>query len=285
MPITYPFPIKYSEVHAGLKLAYCDEGQGDKTLLFVHGLAGYIPLWKFQIDGLKTNHRCIAIDLPGNGMSPSGDFPYSMFFYAETIAKFIEKEKLQNVVICGHSMGGHVAIVLALRYPHLLQKMILIAPSGIEKFASHEVMGMQHFMNLGQYFISNSSQVESTIKQSFYNENNESNYIISDIKKLIEQHSPQKWNAMTTELIKAMLNEQVGQFLSSLNLPVLIIFGDKDEFIPNKLVHPMETTESIAKSGTKKIKGSKYELVKRAGHFVHIEKYEEVNNLIEVFVN
>jgi len=89
---------------------------------------------------------------------------------------------------------------------------------------------------------------------------------------------------MISILIKSMLNEQVGQFLPSLQLPTLIIFGEKDEFIPNKLIHPLETTRSIAESGSNRIKNSKHILVPKAGHFVHIEKYAEVNDLIDEFI-
>jgi len=284
MKVLYPFEVKHTSVHPDIDVAWCDEGEGEQTLLFIHGLAGYVPLWKYQIQELKKKYRCIAIDLPGNGKSPSGKFPYSMFFYAETVAKFIEKENLSNVVLCGHSMGGHVSIVLTLRYPHLVEKLILLAPSGIESFASHEVMGMQHFMDIGQWFYANSSHIDSTIKQSFYKENAESAHIISDLKKLIKEHSFQKWNSMISMLIKSMLNEQVGQFLPSLSLPTLIIFGEKDEFIPNRLIHPLESTLSVAKSGSECIKGSKYLLIPKAGHFVHIEKFAEVNALIDEFI-
>ena len=284
MKVHYPFLVKHTTVHPEVDIAWCDEGEGEQTLLFIHGLAGYLPLWKYQIQGLKAKYRCIALDLPGNGKSTSGNVPYSMFFYAETVAKFIEKENLRNVILCGHSMGGHVSLVLALRYPNLIEKLVLVAPSGLENFATHEVMGMLHFMDIGQMFYANSSHIDSTIKQSFYKENSESNNIISDLKKLIKEHSFKKWNAMITILIKSMLNEQVGQFLPTLSLDTLIIFGEKDEFIPNRLIHPLETTKSIAESGKARIKNSRYVLIPKAGHFVHIEKFAEVNTLIDEFI-
>ena len=48
--IKYPYQVKYAEIGNDIKLAYCDEGSGDQTLLFVHGLANYIPVFKHNID-------------------------------------------------------------------------------------------------------------------------------------------------------------------------------------------------------------------------------------------
>ena len=59
---------------------------------------------------------------------------------------------------------------------------------------------------------------------------------------------------------------------------------EKDEFIPNKLIHPLETVKSIAANASSSIKDSKVHLIRNAGHFVHIEKYEEVNTLVQQFV-
>lgn len=285
MKVHYPYTIKHSEVHPGVNLAWCDEGKGETTLLFIHGLAGYLPLWKHQIDGLKSHYRCVAVDLPGNGLSSNGDFPYTMFFFAETIARFIEKEQLKNVVLVGHSMGGHVSMVLSLRYPHLVQKLVLVAPSGIEAFGQSERMVIENLMAIGQYFSSHANYIESSIKQSFYRKTDETDTIISDIKKLSKAQTIIKWNKMINACINSMLNEQIADFLPGITQPTLLIFGEKDEFIPNKLVHPMETVKHLAMEGCNKIKDSKLELIPFAGHFVHIEKFDTVNTFIMQFAN
>lgn len=284
MNVPYPFAIKHTTVTPDVNLAWCDEGEGAQTLLFVHGLAGYLPLWKHQIQNLKSDYRCVAVDLPGNGKSPSGAFPYSIFFYAEVLARFIEKEQLRRVVLCGHSMGGHISMIIALRYPHLIESLVLIAPSGLESFAPHEATLMLHLMEIGQWFYANSAHLEPTIRKSFYTEHPETAGIVSDLRKLIRFHKMEHWNKMISALIKSMLNEQIGNFLPNLGLPVLILFGAKDEFIPNKLVHPLETTEKVAYQGASKMKQAQYHIVPRAGHFVHIEQHQTVNNHIRTFL-
>ena len=84
--IKYPYPVNQIELDFGAKLAYCDVGQGTRTLIFMHGLGNYIPGWQKNMDELQSNFRCIAIDLPGNGLSEAGNFDYSMAFYADSIS-------------------------------------------------------------------------------------------------------------------------------------------------------------------------------------------------------
>lgn len=109
--VTYPYPVKKLSIHDDMEMAYMDEGKGSQTVVFIHGLANYAAAWRYQLTALRQNWRCIAVDLPGNALSSHGDFPYSMFFYAESVKQFIDKLGLQEVVLCGHSMGGQVAMI------------------------------------------------------------------------------------------------------------------------------------------------------------------------------
>ena len=283
--IKYPFDVKKINIHDGIDIAYCDEGSGDTTLLFIHGLANYLPVWKHQVNFFKKDYRCIALDLPGNGFSSRGELPYTMFFYAECIIKFIEKLELKNVILCGHSMGGQISMIISLRYPQLIDKLILVAPAGLEVFTQHEILLMQQAMNFGDFFYSDEYHLESTIKQSFFNTKNESSNIIHDLKNILKHNKIKEWKEMSISSINGMLNEQVNKFLDTISAPTFIIFGNKDQLIPNKLIHYNETPESIAKKVTAVIPNSSYLIIKDAGHFVQIEKHIEVNNAISDFLS
>jgi len=285
MLIKYPFPHHQCAIHENIHIAYMDEGKGAHTFLFIHGLANYAPVWKYQMQGLSKTNRCIAIDLPGNGYSSRGDYPYTLFFYAESIVRFIEKMELKNVVLCGHSLGGQIALVIALRYPHLIHKLSLIASAGLEYFAKHEVMLMQGMMNLGNIFYSDEYHLELAIQQSFFSSANESETIISELKKIMQGHSAIKWKEMCNASINGMLNEQVQQFLPSLTMPTQIIFGNKDALIPNTMIHFGETPEGIAKKAAALIPNASYSIIANAGHFVQMEKWEKVNEALTSFVS
>lgn len=284
MPVQYPFAYKTCEIHQDIQIAYMDEGEGDTTFLFVHGLANYAPVWKHQMAELSQSHRCIAIDLPGNGFSSRGEFPYTMFFYAESVVRFIEKMKLNKVVLVGHSMGGQIALIIALRYPHLLHKLVLVGAAGLEYFAPHEVMMMNGLLRMGTLFYADELHLESAIKQSFFAVQNESGAIIDDLKAIMNNHSLKQWRDMSLASIKGMLDEQVQQYLPQITTPTLIVFGAQDALIPNTLIHFGETPEKIAQKGAKLIAGSKVAMIPQAGHFVQIEKAKEVNKVIQQFV-
>ena len=100
--IPYPYPVKTIDLDDGIRIAYMEEGKGDQTLLFIHGLGSYAPAWKKNIEGLKNEFHCIAVDLPGYGHSSKGDYPGDMVFYADVIAQLIQKLGL------GKRLGGHV---------------------------------------------------------------------------------------------------------------------------------------------------------------------------------
>src|SRR5471030_741637 len=99
---TYPYKTQSVALAGNCNINYIDEGSGTRTLLFIHGLANYALVWKKNIDYLKQYYRCIAIDLPGNGLSDRNDHTFSMNFFADTVHDFIDDLGLKNVTIVGH---------------------------------------------------------------------------------------------------------------------------------------------------------------------------------------
>jgi pimeloyl-ACP methyl ester carboxylesterase len=237
------------------------------------------------MDALQSDFRCIAIDLPGNGLSEGGEFDYSMQFYAESVSQFIKKMQIKNVVLCGHSMGGQVALTLCLMEPWLIEKLVLFAPSGLESFNAHEKMMLSNMLSLGEMMSSSEFQIEQAIKSSFLHfPNNEGNKIISDLKELIKNANNKGYNSMIRKSIQAMLNENPSARINEIKTQTLIIFGSDDALIPNKIIHPMTSVKSILNYGTNQMTNSKGILIENAGHFVHFEKAEICNAALKDFI-
>ncbi|NWG20937.1 MAG: alpha/beta fold hydrolase [Chloroflexi bacterium] len=96
----------------------------------VHGWASSSYTWKPVLPALSRRYRCIAIDLPGFGRSPAPRHPPTIAGYADLVAHLIEQySPRQPVLLLGHSMGGQISTTLALRYPLLVERMVLLNPA------------------------------------------------------------------------------------------------------------------------------------------------------------
>ncbi len=274
--------MKHLNINDQIAIAYTDTGKGD-TLIFIHGLASYGSIWRKNIDVLSKNYRCIAIDLPGNGKSSKGDFPFSMFFYAESVVQFIQKLGLSEVYLCGHSMGGQIAQIIALRYPQLVKKLILAAPAGFEFFTTHDKLLFNQMMMLGNFVYADEYHLASTIRDGFSVIPDEAEGMINDLKEQLFSGKLSYYRAMVTGSINGMMNEQVYDFLPQIDCPVLVIFGEKDKLIPNKLIHHA-TTEKVARLGTAQLKQGTLHLLPNCGHFVQWEKADTFNQLVNDFL-
>jgi pimeloyl-ACP methyl ester carboxylesterase len=88
---------------------------------------------------------------------------------------------------------------------------------------------------------------------------------------------------MIDACINAMLHEPVYEVLNTIQQPTLVLFGERDALIPNRLIHPV-TTRQIALQGIQRLPNARLEMIERCGHFLQIEKADEVNELIASFL-
>lgn len=96
----------------------------------IHGWASSSYTWKPILPVLSRRYRCVAIDLPGFGASPAPSRPPTIMGYADLVARLIEYiSPNQPVLLLGHSMGGQISATLALRYPLLVERMVLLNPA------------------------------------------------------------------------------------------------------------------------------------------------------------
>ena len=116
----------------GARIAYHEVGSGDPPIVFIHGIYGNRGGFTLQEEYFSPNHRCVAIDLRGNGDSDKPNEVYSMAQYADDVAEVIRRTGLGRSVLVGHSMGGQVVISVAERHPELVAAVAsLDSPSNI----------------------------------------------------------------------------------------------------------------------------------------------------------
>lgn len=280
------YDFKTHTVHIdSTEISYVKEGVGEKTVLFVHGLSSNADAWSKNIKTLKEHYTCIALDLPGYGKSSKPNAAYTPTYFAEILHKFIEKLELKNVILVGHSMGGQASIKLATSYKKDIQKLILVAPAGLEQFSENKASMLKNFFTVEIVKNTTDEQIEKNYALNFYKLPEDASRMINDRKQIkfatdFEAHCKAIVNS-----ISGMLNDPVTNDLAQITQKTLVIFGTKDMLIPNRYLNPTLTTEAVGKIASENIKDVKVEFVIDAGHFVQFEKPMEVNLLIQQFID
>jgi pimeloyl-ACP methyl ester carboxylesterase len=113
----------------GVRLHYLDKGDGP-PLLLIHGLAGQMLNFTHSLLGrLARDFRVIVLDRPGSGYSLRPDDALApLSAQARVISRFCQALALQRPVVVGHSLGGAIALALALDHPEQVGALALVAP-------------------------------------------------------------------------------------------------------------------------------------------------------------
>jgi pimeloyl-ACP methyl ester carboxylesterase len=280
--INYPYQVNKIKLDNDITIGYMDEGNGS-PIVFIHGLGSYSPAWKKTIEGLKSSHRCIAIDLPGYGVSSKGKYDCSMTFYADVVADFINKMQLKDVTLAGHSMGGQISIMTSLAYPNKVAKLMLVAPAGFELFTPGQKQWFREVLTPKAVKLTPVDALISNVAYNFYDFPDDAQFMIDD---RIAMRSAKEFDAYCytiTQSVSGMVDQPIFEYLPKIDVPTLVVYGKQDNLIPNRFLNPGRT-EDIAKAGANQIKNSQLEMVDKAGHFVHFEQAEIVNQIMINFL-
>jgi len=113
----------------GIQIHVEEQGDGDVPLVFLHYWGGSHKTWRHVIEALSGDHRTIATDHRGWGLSDAPVSGYGLSDLAADAESVIDALNLKDYVLVGHSMGGKVAQLMASRRPVGLKGLVLVAPS------------------------------------------------------------------------------------------------------------------------------------------------------------
>jgi len=116
----------------GLRLYYERAGSGELELLFVPGWSCDRRAFKPQFDYFARAHTVTAVDPRGFGKSDRPDSGYHIRDFADDLARFCEQVGIVKPVVVGHSLGGGIAVELGARYPSLPRALVLVDPNPID---------------------------------------------------------------------------------------------------------------------------------------------------------
>ncbi|MGB9340101.1 MAG: alpha/beta hydrolase, partial [Polyangiales bacterium] len=129
---------KYAEVGKGITMHYHEAGSGERgVVLFVHGSGPGASGWS-NFKGnypflAEQGYRTIVPDTMGYGYSTKPeDGAFSLDDVAEQYKALLDSLGVERATVIGNSQGGAIAITMALNYPELVDRLVLMAPGGLE---------------------------------------------------------------------------------------------------------------------------------------------------------
>lgn len=284
--LAYPEPLAETKiVKVGrVSVAYAERGQGDRALVLIHGLGSYMPAWKDNVAALAKHHRVIAIDLPGYGKSSKrSDHAYSMEWFAAVVQGMIEELGLRRPVLVGHSMGGQIALTHALRYPGTARALVLASPAGLETFEDGEAQWLADAVTEDFTCRATPAAIHVRHAQSFHRMPRDAHFMVTDRVAVIGGPDFPQYCRAVSRSVRAMLDEPVHARLPEVSVPVLVVFGQYDQLIPNPFLHG-GSTERLAKTTVPRILGSELVMLQRAGHMAQMEQPEAWNAAVLEFL-
>lgn len=270
----------------GVSLHVAEAGeQAGKVILFLHGFPEFWYGWRKQLTYFAgKGFRAVAPDQRGYNRSSklAGVRAYTIEKLTGDIAALIRQLTHHKVYMAGHDWGGAVAWAMAMHYPELLEKLIILNmphPQVMEEHLKHNPKQMLKSWYAGFFQLPLLPELVSSafdfklLEQSMRSSSKKGTFSEEDIV-----HYKVAWQQ--PQALSGMINWYRAYKYNKLNLaedvtvPTLLIWGKKDTFLSHEMAQP-----SIARC-----KNGQLVFLDGATHWLHHEQPDEVNRLMDAFI-
>jgi 4,5:9,10-diseco-3-hydroxy-5,9,17-trioxoandrosta-1(10),2-diene-4-oate hydrolase len=263
-----------------IKTRYWQEGEKGPSVVLIHGLGGFMENWAFNINALSKNHRVLALDLVGCGLTGKPPDPYSIPYLANFVQDFLKLKNIEKANIIGHSLGAGIAIDLYLCNPSIVNKLILISGLGFGRKTAFELR-LFSIPIIGEKLMEpNRKGLKQYLEMLFFKHE-----LITDemIDFYYEKTTlPGASRAYLSTLrsstnffgMKQNIIQMTKKNASKIKAPTLILWGNEDKVFPVQQ----------AKKAEKMLPFVELHIFEECGHMVQIECAEELNDLVQKFM-
>lgn len=238
------------------RFKYYESGQG-QPLVLLYGLFGSVKNYQEAIDHFSHSYRVIVPELPIYDLGLKANVTSLM----EHVADLLKVLKIDQTHLVGNSLGGHVALLLTLKYPALVNSLVLVGSSGLYENG----MG-DSFPKRGDY-----AYIKTKTEQTFYLPTTASEELIDEIYQTVNnRYKAIQILSMAKSTIRYNLKDQ----LSRIACPSCIIWGRQDQVTPPEVA---ETFYSL-------IPNSTIYWIDQCGHVPMLEQPELFNQYLSSFL-
>lgn len=257
---------------------YEEYGKGS-PLILTYGLAGNTGMWNSQISEFSSNYRLILWDQRGHGKSdsPSNPNKYGVWVSVEDLNALMEYLDIQKAYIGGQSMGGGVAARFALKYPSKITALLI--------FNSHSASGLnsppdRRTMRQRSIEIVQKEGMGAMAEFAMKKDPNISGYLElhpntleqtrAEIRAMFLNLNPVGY---INSIIAARNSDNISAQLDQIDMPTLLITGDKDPVL-NSMVFVK-----------KHIKRAELKVITQTGHHTNLDNPQEFNTAVLEFLS
>lgn len=236
---------------------YVEEGEGD-VLLLLHGLFGALSNFFDIIEHFKATHKVVIpilplYDLPLEESTVGG--------FVDYVERFVAWKKYDKVIVMGNSLGGHIALIYALRNPEKIKGVVLTGSSGLFESA----MG-DSYPKRGDY-----EYIKKKAELTFHNPAFATKELVDELFDIVNDRN-KVIRVLTTA--KSAIRQNLAEEVAKITAPTLLIWGNNDTITP----------PFVGEEFHKLIPNSKLLFIDECGHAPMMEQPEEFNRYLSDFL-
>ena len=256
----------YAECANGYRIHYLDEGEGD-VVMFLHGsgpgASGHSNFKGNYPAMVAAGYRCLVPDHIGYGFSDKpDDRDHPLEFFVECMIQTMDCAGVERCTLVGNSLGGAVAIGMALEHPERVDKLILMAPGGLSEL--HEYQQMPGMQKVFAVFGSGEPVTPEVMKDLFatglmHNPEHATDELVAERMQIMQ--------IMNGHVMATMQVPVLTERLKELDCPVLGFWGLNEKMMPENGIMAMAHN----------ISQLRLVLVSECGHWVMVEHEDMFN--------
>ena len=250
------------------KIRYLEGGGSDGNILLIHGLGASAERWARVIPHLSKKYHVVVPDLIGFGFSDKPSVDYTPIFFSQFIFDFIKTLGITRTSLIGSSLGGQIVAECAITQSKMIEKIVLVSPSGIMK---------QSTPTLDAYMLAALYPTQDGAKTAFQMMAGINKEIDSDtINGFIQRMTlPNAKMAFMSTMLGVRNSAPLSERLARISVPTLVVWGKHDTLIPI----------TYSKDYVSSIKNCQLVEMESSGHTPYVEEPEKFSEIVLRFLN
>jgi 3-oxoadipate enol-lactonase len=253
-----------------VNLHYTEQGQGSTPLVLLHGYPLSSVIWQEQANSLSNEYRVITPDLRGHGQSPTPEGIYDMELMARDVFALLDTLGIQKAAIMGHSMGGYITLAA---YHIAPERFLALGLIDSQAGADSEEARQGRYNTAEKVFMDGSSVVANAMLPKLFVPGFATDESVYEQVKAIILNT--KAAGIIGTLKGMAARSDSGPLLPNVDIPVLLITGDKDQIIPPSRAEAMASA----------IAGATLATIENAGHMPMMEQPQATAMAIRNFLS